>query len=270
MGDPVETRAPAVLEVLRGRPTAEVAARWQVDAEQLAAWVRTFVEAGTAHVTDQPAADATDERDRFHAAFAHEVRTPLSMAQGWVAMLADGEVPADQARDSLRRLHDALERLAERSFDVELMAEAQRGRLALAPQLVPVSTLAADLDDLGDPGAIGGLGGGVEVVVDPALLRRVLRDLWHAAAASPRPRARRLEVRRAGPWLELAVVREGAVDAATFRALSEPFDVTADGTGVAIGLNLARTLAAAHGGAVGADERGDGAVFWVRVPAGGS
>jgi len=265
MGDPVEARVPAVLEVLRGRPTAEVATRWHVDADRLADWVRVFVEAGTAQVTDQPAAEAADQRDRFLAAFAHEVRTPLSMAQGWVAMLADGDVPVDQARDSLHRLHAALERLTERTFDVELMAELLLGRLALAPQLVPVSALAAELDDLD---GIGGLGGAVEVVVDPALLRRVLRDLWHAAAASPRPRARRLEVHRVGSWVELRVVREGApVEAEAFGALFQPFDVNADGTGVTIGLHLARTLAAAHGGAVGAVEADDGAVFWVRVPA---
>jgi signal transduction histidine kinase len=194
------------------------------------------------------------------------VRTPLSMAQGWVAMLADGEVPADQARDSLRRLHAALERLTERSFDVELMAEVLLGRLALAPQLVPVSTLAAELDDLD---RIDGLGGAVEVVADPALLRRVLRDLWRAAAASPRPHARGLEVRRVGSWLELRVLRAGApVEAEAFRALFEPFSVNGDGTGVTIGLHLARALAAAHGGAVGADEADDGTVFWVRLPAG--
>jgi signal transduction histidine kinase len=180
-------------------------------------------------------------------------------------MLADGEVPADQARDSLHRLHAALDRLTERAFDVELMAEVLRGRLALAPQLVSVSALAVELDDLD---GIGGLGGAVELVVDPALLRRVLRDLWRAAAASPRPRARRLDVRRVAAWVELRAVREGApVEAEAFAALFEPFDVNADGSGVTIGLQLARTLAAAHGGAVGADQAEDGTVFWVRLPA---
>jgi signal transduction histidine kinase len=187
------------------------------------------------------------------------------MAQGWVALLADGDVPAEQARDSLRRLHAVLDRLTERSFDVELMAEVLLGQVALAPQLVSVSALAAELDDLDE---IGGLGDAVEVVVDPALLRRVLRDLWRAAAAGPRPCRRRLEVRRVASWLELRVVREGApIEAEELRALLEPFDVNDDGTGVRIGLHLARTLAAAHGGAVGVDDADDGAVFWVRLPA---
>jgi signal transduction histidine kinase len=265
MGDPVEVRVPAVLEVLRGRPTAEVAMRWQVDADELAGWVRAFVEAGTAQVTDQPGAAAARDRDRFLAAFAHEVRTPLSMAQGWVAMLADGDVPAEQARDSLHRLHAVLDQLTQRSFDVELLAEVLLGRVALAPHLVSVSALAAELDDLDE---ISGLGGAAEVVADPALVRRILRDLWQAAATSPPPRRRGLEVRRVSSWLELRVLREGApVEADAYRALLEPFDVNDDGTGVRIGLHLARTLAAAHGGAIGVDEADAGAVFWVRLPA---
>jgi signal transduction histidine kinase len=186
------------------------------------------------------------------------------MAQGWVAMLADGEVPADQVRDSLHRLHAALARLTERAFDVQLMAELLLGRLALAPQLVSVAALTAELEDLDE---VGGLGGSVEVVVDPALLRRLLRDLWHAAAASPRPRARRLDVRRVESWIELRILRDGApVEPEAFQALFAPFDVNNDGTGVAIGLHLARHLAAAHGGALGAEESDDGSVFWVRIP----
>src|SRR4051794_30922258 len=122
-------RVPAVLEVLRGRPTAEAAARYDVDADALAGWVRSFVEAGTAAVTDQGSLDSTELRDRFLAAFAHEVRTPIAMTLGWVATLADGGVPPAQARESLTRLHGALDRLAERAFDIELLAELSLGRL---------------------------------------------------------------------------------------------------------------------------------------------
>jgi signal transduction histidine kinase len=271
MQDPVAARVPAVLEVLRGRPTAEVAERWKVGAEELAEWVRGFVEAGTAQVTEQPGQSATDaaqQRDRFLAAFAHEMHLPLSMARGWVAMLADGDLPADQARDSLGRLHAALDRLSERSFDVELLAELSLGRLALAPQLVTVAALVVELEGLDAVDEVGGPGGEAEVVVDPALLRRVLRDLWQVAGAGPAPHGRRLEVRHQAGWLELRVVREGApLDPAALEALFAPFDLNEDGSGVRIGLHLARALAAAHGGTVGADQDGTDAVFWVRLPA---
>jgi signal transduction histidine kinase len=265
---PVEARVPAVLEVLRGRTTAEVAERWGVDVDELAGWVRSFVEAGTAQVTDQRTADAAELRDRFLAAYAHEVHEPLAMTLGWVATLADGDVPPDQARESLTRLHAALDRVSDRAFDVQLLAEVSLGRLALAPQLVAVSALVQELDGLD---RVEGLGAAEELVVDPALLRRVLRDLWHAAGTAPTPRGRRLEVLRlevtgqAG-WVELRVHRDGRpLDAGTLRGLVEPFGLNGDGTGVRIGLHLARVLAAAHGGNVGVGD--DGTFFWVRVPA---
>jgi signal transduction histidine kinase len=262
MGDQVEARVPAVLEVLRGRPTAEVAARWNLEVDALAAWVRAFVETGTAEVTGGAVAEAAGQRDRFLAAFAHEVRAPLSMALDWVALLADGDVPPDQARESMTRLHAALERVTDRALDVELLAEASLGRLALAPRLVPVSVLVAELEELPP---VGGLGDGVELVVDPALLRRVLRDLWHAAGAAPTPGGRRLDVEQVGGWVELRITRDGPpLDPATSRALLEPLDLNDDATGVRIGLHLARTLAAAHGGSVGVE---DGSGFWVRLPA---
>ncbi len=262
----MEARVPAVLEVLRGGPTAEVAVRYGVDADLLAGWVRSFVEAGTAAVTGEAPGDGLELRDRYLAAFAHEVGTPLSMTRGWVATLADGGVPPEQARDSLTRLHAALDRLAERAFDVQLLAEVSLGRLALAPQLVPVAVLVEGLEGLG---RVEGLGDTEEVVVDPALLRRVLRDLWQAAGSAPAPRARRLEVRRVGDWLELRVHREGPpLERDALRVLFEPFGLNDDGSGVRVGLDLARLLAAAHGGSVGHGEQG--AHLWVRVPAQGS
>ena len=258
----MESRVPAVLEVLRGRPTAEVAARWSVDVEQLAGWVQAFVEAGTARVTDQPAAAAAEQRDRFLAAFAHEVRTPLSMALGWVALLADGDLPRDQARASLTRLHAALDRVTERALDVELLAEISMGRLALAPQLVTVAALTAELEELD---TMDGLGGDVEVVVDPALLRRVLRDLWQAAATPPAPHGRRLEVEQVAGWLELRVERVGVpLDGDAAQALLAPFDLNEDRSGLRIGLHLARALVVAHGGTLAVE---DGWVFRVRLPA---
>lgn len=262
----MEARVPAVLEVLRGRPTAEVAARYGVDVDALAGWVRSFVEVGTAEVSGQRSVDTAELRDQFLAAFAHEVRAPLSMTLGWVATLADGELPPDQARESLTRLHGALERLAERTLDVQLLAELSLGRLALAPQLVPVAALVEELDGLE---GVGGLGGGVEVVADPALVRRVLRDVWRAAASAPTPRARHLEVHRGAGWLELRVHREGRpLDPDGLRRLFEPFGLNDDGTGVRVGLHLARALARAHGGSVGHGD--DGTLLWVRLPAQGS
>lgn len=175
----------SVLEVLGGAVPAEVAHRWSVDAALLHRWVRDFVEAGTAQVTNTPAPEAANQRDRFLAAFAHELRTPLAVAQGWVGLLMEGDVSPDELDDSVRRLHDALHRLAERTLDVELLAAASLGRLRLSPRPVSVAELAADLSGLA---GVGGAGPETEVTVDPDLFRRVLRDLWEAGSARPTPR----------------------------------------------------------------------------------
>jgi signal transduction histidine kinase len=267
VGEPVDSRVRSVLEVLAGGQVADVAQRWSIDASVLDRWVRAFVDAGTAQVTNRPDPDAAHQRDRFLAAFAHELRTPLAVARGWVAVLADDDVPPDAVAGTVRRLDDALERLAERTLDVELLAAASLGRLRVAPEVVSVDDLSTDLPGLETVDGENGEGGHTEIEVDPVLFRRVLRDLWQAGSSLPVPRSLRLEVAAVSPWVELRVVRDAdPIDVAVLQALFEPFDLNDDGTGVTIGLYLARALTVAHGGTIGVDQDDHSASLWVRVP----
>ncbi len=264
--EPLDPRVTAVLEVLAGDSVAAVAERWSVEQVLVERWVHGFVDAGTALVTNRPGAEAAMQRDRFLTAFAHELRTPLAVAQGWVAMLAEDEVPPDAVQGTVRRLQEALTRLAERTLDVELLAQASLGRLRVAPQLVSVDELTANLPGLT---GVGGEGGGLEIEVDPSLFPRVLRDLWQAGSSRPQPRSLHLEVKLVDPWVELRVVREAdPIDPQVLQALFEPFDLNDDGTGVTIGLYLARALTVAHGGTIGVEQDERSAVLWVRVPLG--
>jgi signal transduction histidine kinase len=263
-GDPTDPRVTAVLEVLAGASPAAVAGRWSVDTALLHRWVRAFVDAGTAQVTNRPDPAAGQQRDRYLAAFAHELRTPLTVARGWAAMLQDGDLPPSAVDRSVHQLHQALDRLTERTLDVELLAAASLGRLRLAPGRISVRELTSGLEGLRD---IGGEGPDVEVTVDPDLFRRVLRDLWEAGRALPAPRSLRLDTATVGPWVELRVVRAAdPIDPTVLTALFEPFDLNDEGTGVTIGLYLARALTVAHGGTIGVDQDDDSAVLWVRIP----
>lgn len=263
-GDAPDPRVRAVLEVLAGHGVGEVAARWSVDPALVHRWVAAFVEAGTAQVTNRPTEGAAQQRDRFLAAFAHELRTPLTTAQGWAALLEEGDVPPAAAARTVAKLSDALGRLAERVRDVELLAAASLGLLQLEPVPVTVRELAAGLPGLSE---VGGLGPDVAMVADVELFGRALRDLWAAGHSHPAPRALRLEVHRADPWVELRVVRDAdPIDVEVLTALFEPFDLNDDRTGVTIGLYLARALVVAHGGTLGADQDEAGAVLWIRVP----
>jgi signal transduction histidine kinase len=259
-----DPRVSAVLEVLGGEAPAEVARRWALDTSLLHRWVRAFVDAGSAQVTNRPDPALARQRDRFLAAFAHEVRTPLTVAQGWLQMLREGDLPPAAAARSLSRLGEALERLAERTRDVELLAAASLGRVRVSPAPVRVGDLVADLEGL------SGLTADVAdvvVTVDPDLFGRVLRDLHDAGSLPPTPRSLRLEVHTASPWVELRVVREAdPIEPRLLQALFEPFDLNDDATGVTIGLYLARALTVAHGGTLGVDQDETRATFWVRVP----
>lgn len=259
-----DPRVQAVLEVLAGQSVAAVAMRWAVDPALVHRWVHAFVDAGTAQVTNRPDAEAAQQRDRFLAAFAHELRTPLTAAQGWTAMLRDGDVPPAAAARTIDRLHGSLERLAERALDVELLAAASLGLLDVKPARTTLGDLVAGLDG---PVEVRDGDGAMELVVDPALFRRAVRDMWAAGGSTPTPRSVRLEAELVDPWVELRVVRDAdPIDIDVLQALFEPFDLNDDRTGVTIGLYLARALVVAHGGTLGADQDDDRAVLWIRVP----
>jgi K+-sensing histidine kinase KdpD len=258
-----DPRVAAVLEVLGGDPLGAVARRWSVDPALLHRWVIAFTDAGTARVTNRPDPDAARQRDRFLAAFAHELRTPLAVAQGWVDMLLEEDLPEGMRSASMSQVRKGLGRLAERVVDLELMASASMGRLRPRWEPVTVDEVVAPLG----VEEVGGEGPTTTLCVDRGLFGHVVRDLWDAAATAPAPASRRIEVRTVAPWREVRVVREGdPIATPVLQALYDPFEHNSDETGITIGLYIARALTVAHGGTLGVAQDETGAVLWVRVP----
>src|SRR3954469_18441103 len=109
----VDLRVSMVLAVLGGQSVEDVAEEWEIESSLLHRWVRDFLVSGSAVVTNRPDPDEARQRDRFLAAFAHELRTPVAVAQGWAMLLAEGEVEGDEVPDTLERLVEALNRLSE-------------------------------------------------------------------------------------------------------------------------------------------------------------
>ncbi|MCW2792860.1 MAG: histidine kinase [Nocardioides sp.] len=182
--DAPDSRVAAVLEVLAGAPLDGVARSWSVEPELVRRWHAAFVDAGAGRITNRPDPEAASQRDRFLAAFAHELRSPLTVAQGWVGMLAEGEVPPAALARTVERLAEALDRLAERVRDVELLGAASLGRMRVTREVVSVAEIAAALPGVGE---VGGEGGEVELEVDPDLFRRVLRDCGRPPASHRNP-----------------------------------------------------------------------------------
>jgi signal transduction histidine kinase len=259
----VDLRVSMVLDDLRGKAVEDVAQAWDIESSLLHRWVRDFLVAGSAVVTNRPDPDDARQRDRFLAAFAHELRTPVAIARGWATMLAEGDVPEDQVSDAHERLADALTRLSDHILDVELSTSASLG-------LIRVGLEAVALDDLcqGLPGNPR-VRQGAELTVhaDPRLLQRVLRDLWTTAHRDPAPDLVSIDVVEAGSWNEIRVVREGTpISPMVLKAMFDPFGANDDATGVTIGLYLARALTVAHGGFLGAEGDEESTVLLVRLP----
>ena len=258
-----DPRVAAVLAVLRGARTGDVARQLGVEPVLLGRWVRAFVDAGTSIVTNEPGPDEARQRDRFLAAFAHELRTPLAVARGWFAVLDDDELSAEETESARDRLGEGLERLHGRVLDVELLASASLGRLRLDPQPATVGDVLSELAE-----TVPADQARIPLTGDLFLLRRAVRDVWAAGGIQPAPRARCWEARTDGSWVELRLVREAdPIDTQLLQALYDPFDNNDDDTGITIGLYLARALVVAHGGTLGLEQDDERAVFWIRIPA---
>jgi len=259
----VDLRVAMVLEVLGGRTVEDVSAAWDLEAQLLHRWVRDFLVAGTAVVTNRPDTDEARSRDRFLAAFAHELRSPVTVAKGWAMVLADGDVPADEVADAVEHLSDALSRLSENLLDVELAATVSLGRIRVDLETVDVASLCDQLP--GSPTAREGAD--LTVQASPELMGRILRDLWNTAHSAPAPRDVFIDVVETSAWTEIRVVREGTpISPMVLKAMFDPFGSNDDTTGVTLGLYLARALTVAHGGLLGAEGDEDTTVLYTRVP----
>ncbi|MFL6061925.1 MAG: sensor histidine kinase [Marmoricola sp.] len=259
----VDLRVAMVLEVLGGQTVESVAMDWDIEAQLVHRWLRDFLVSGTAAVTNRPDPDDARPRDRFLATFAHELRTPVTIAKGWAMELADDEVPADQVADAVAHLVGALDRLSENLLEVELAASVSLGRVRVNLEHVDVARLCREL-----PGAPE-LSAGADVPVhgDPRLLARIVGDLWETAHRDPAPSDVRVEVAEVGTWTEIRIVREGApISPMILKALFDPFGTNDDATGVTMGLYLARALTVAHGGLLGAEGSEKTTVLYTRLP----
>ena len=260
----IDPRVQMVLDVLAGASVDSVAAAWNVDAMLVKRWLGDFLAAGSAAVTNQPEDDAAVQRDRFMAAFAHELRTPVAVAQGWAMSLAEGDVPPSQVERSFETLCSSLARLSDQITDIELSTAASLGRLRLHPERVTLTEMRTHAPGLP---AIR-RGADLELHADPALLARILRDLWSTACREPAPASVAVEAVEEGPWHEVRVIRTGQpLSEEILQILMDPFgSANDDTTGVTTGLYPARALAVAHGGLIGAEGDADTTVLLVRLP----
>jgi signal transduction histidine kinase len=203
---------------------------------------------------------------RLISLVAHELRTPLSVASGYLKMLDSGRLGSinEPQRKAIVASQRACDQLLTLASDLSFLASLERGDAVLQRTAVLASTLVADalaacakheppvrFESVGEDD--------VTVVVDPIRMRHAIESLVRCVARTlpdgSTVRVSRVLHEDAGRTsLAVIIAQDGDVDplAAIDHSHLEPIDEWQGGLGV--GLPLARRFIAVEGGDVRALE----------------
>jgi signal transduction histidine kinase len=206
--------------------------------------------------------DRTEYVSSFAAHVSHELKSPVTAIRGSAELLRDAEMSkSEQQRfldhiiadsDRLAALLERLRELARADLDVAAGSATLSEILGTEPRV----TLEGARDV---PMALG-------AEAARAVFGQLLRNAdEHGATAV------RITATEAGGMLRIVVADNGAgISPGNRDRVFEPFFTTrreAGGTGM--GLQIVRSMLAAHGGSIGLAESGNGAAFELSVPAAG-
>lgn len=226
-------------------------------------------------------AETEGRRVRLLGEVAHEMRTPLTVIDGYVEGMIDGILPADA--ESLAQVGAETRRLRRLSDDLSALSRAEEGRVALTRTPLDLGALARDAaerlrsqaDDAGLTLEVAATDR-VMVDADADRLAQVVTNLvGNAMRATPPGGWIRVGCTASGDTATLAVSDSGeglAPDQLErvferFHRVPGRRTVSSD-CGSGIGLTIARGLARAHGGDLVAASagRGRGATFTLTLP----
>lgn len=212
---------------------------------------------------------ATETRRlRLLGEVAHEMRTPLTIIDGYVEGMIDGVLPAEP--EQLGQVSVEVRRLRRLSEDLSSLSRAEEGRLVLAPGEVDLDAVAAELvarlrsqaDDAGlTLVAVPGAG---TVTADADRTVQVLTNLvGNAIRATPRGGSITVTGTRTGASASLAVTDTGVgLASADVERVFERFYRVPGPAGMSegsgIGLTVARAYMRAMGGSLTASSSGTG------------
>jgi two-component system, OmpR family, sensor histidine kinase KdpD len=224
-------------------------------------------------------AEADRGRAALLAAVSHDLRAPLAAAKAAVSGLraGDARLTTDDRADLLAAAEESLDRLAHLTAGMLDMSRLQAGARAVFPRPADVGEIvAAALEALGPQPkpVLADIPSGLpEVMADPAIAERVIVNLaGNAVRYSPAAAPPLLTARTAGNQVELRVVDHGpGIPAADRKRVFQPFcrlGAIGDGTGVGLGLAVARGLAETIGATLEPEDTpGGGLTMVLTLPA---
>jgi CheY-like chemotaxis protein len=225
--------------------------------------------------------EADRRKDEFLATLSHELRNPLAPLRNALQVLR----VAERETSAATPIHEMMERqvnhLVRLVDDLLEMSRISRGTLELRKERLDVAAIIENALETSDP-LIGAAGHRVTVIVppervwidgDPVRLAQVFSNLLNNAAKYTAPGGEITVTVRTQDRTVLIRVRDTGVGIGP-EALPRVFDLfhrgdhMGQGTGLGIGLTIARRIAELHGGTITAHSAGpgSGSEFTVELP----
>jgi signal transduction histidine kinase len=210
---------------------------------------------------------------RFISEASHELRTPITICRGHLEVL--GPKPGyDELEECVAVVVDELDRMARIVDDMSTLVRADTDWF-LRREPFPLDEFLADVAVKAEPllnGCLRVVPTAEEALLegDAQRLTQALINLLQNAAVHGRnggPVVLRV-LEEADGWRFEVADEGGGITLDPPERVFQPFSRGGANTGGSgLGLAIVRTIAEAHGGAAGVENRsGEGATFWIRVP----
>ncbi len=224
---------------------------------------------------------AFDQIRRFSADASHELQTPLTVMRGELELALRTSRSADEYRRTLESALEEVGRLSRLTEGLMLLARADAGALRLNRQEIDLDQLCQDLvADLAQLGESEGVDLRIDsdrplkIQGDASQLRRLLTNLvQNGIKYTPRGGRVSLAWRTEGDQVAVEIHDTGiGLSRDESKRIFDRFyrasaGRSEHGGGAGLGLNIASSIATAHGGSIGLDSKpGKGSIFTVRLP----
>jgi signal transduction histidine kinase len=210
---------------------------------------------------------------------SHEFKTPLFSLAGFLELIDEGNVNADEQREFLQLMRQQVDRLRNLAVSMLDLSRVEAGSIEMQPEDVDLEAVARSVLDEFQVQALAKAltlvvddGEAVTAWCDEQRLAQVLRALVdNAVKFSPRGSRVRVVSSAEALWAMIVVSDDGpGIPAAELPHVFERFhrgsEERATTAGAGLGLSIARELTEMMGGSIRADSSGGGASFSVRLP----
>jgi two-component system sensor histidine kinase KdpD len=227
----------------------------------------------------EPLAESERQRTALLNAVSHDLRTPIAAAKAAISSLRAPEIEWTEAdrTELLATAEQAMDRLTDLVTNLLDLSRLQAGVLPVLCRPVGVDDIVAralEYVDAGHRVEVDVPPDLPEVVADAGLLERVIANVvQNALRYAPEGTPVRLSGSAHGEAVELRIIDRGpGIPRAALESVFRPFqrsdDAPNDGSGVGLGLAIARGLTEAMGGTVRAEDTpGGGATLVIELHA---